>query len=189
MRYRSFYNLNIFFFFLHINNFFFLHYQAKSYSIKYSDNTLSIYGLTQNPNTKDYIMVLEDEYCEKCGNQYTQKQKFRKWCKQCQINGLKENFKYWTSENEKVDNFIKEMQLKINSCNDIVVEWIPYDHFDNIKKIGTGGFATVYLATWKDGLLQYNNYRKEYERFSNEWVALKCLHNSQNITNEFLNEV
>ena len=49
-----------------------------------------------------------------------------------------------------------------------------------------------YTAIWKDGLLKYNGSSKEYARdlyYSNYEVALKCLHNSQNITNEFLNEV
>ncbi|EXX71020.1 kinase-like domain-containing protein [Rhizophagus irregularis DAOM 181602=DAOM 197198] len=48
------------------------------------------------------------------------------------------------------------MQSKINTYNDIVFEWIPYNQFINIKEIGEGGFAKVYLAIWKDGPLQYN---------------------------------
>ena len=87
------------------------------------------------------------------------------------------------------------MQLKINNKNEIFFEWIPYNQFDNIVKIGDGGFATVYSAIWKDGPLYYNiNYidggkyiRKSDE--TNKKVALKCLHNSQNITDEFLSEV
>ena len=81
------------------------------------------------------------------------------------------------------------MQLKIDHSNDIVFEWIPYNQFSNIKVIGKGGFTTVYSAIWKDGLLKYHISNKEYTRNSNCEVALKCLHNSQNITNEFLNEV
>ena len=81
------------------------------------------------------------------------------------------------------------MQLKINRRSDIVFEWIPYNQFSNIKEIGRGGFATVYSAIWKDGPLKYNEDNEEYTRRSNYKVALKCLHNSQNITNKFLNEV
>ena len=47
----------------------------------------------------------------------------------------------------------------------------------------------VYSAIWTDGPLGYNGYSKKYTRNSDEKVALKCLYNSQNITNEFLNEV
>ena len=71
---------------------------------------------------------------------------------------------------------------------DIVFEWIPYNQFSNIKKIGRSSFATVYSATWKDGPLQYE-YKGKYIRkphYANYKVALK---RSQNIPNEFLNEV
>ena len=81
------------------------------------------------------------------------------------------------------------MQLKINQYNDIVFEWIPYDQFIDIKEIGRGGFATVYSAIWKDGPLEYNKGIKKYTRSSYKKVALKYLHNSKNISNEFLNEV
>ena len=81
------------------------------------------------------------------------------------------------------------MQLKINDVDDIVFEWTPYSQFSDIKEIGKGDFATVYSAIWKDGPLKYDYGNKEYTRIFNYKVALKCLHNSQNITNEFLNEV
>jgi hypothetical protein len=46
----------------------------------------------------------------------------------------------------------------------------------------------MYSAMWKDGPLYYH-YGK-YTRISNEGVALKCLHNSQDIMIEFvINEV
>ena len=81
------------------------------------------------------------------------------------------------------------MQLKISSHGDILFKWIPYNQFDNIVEIGKGDFATVYSAIWKDGPLNYNDYKAEYSRKSDKKVALKCLHNSQNIFSEFLNEV
>src|SRR5947207_569428 len=113
-----------------------------------------------------------------------------KWCKPCQIDNLKTT--NLTSRSEKIDNFIQKMQLKIDHSRDIVIEWIPYNQFSDIKEIGRGGFATVYSAFWKDGPLNHNRDNEEYTRNSNNSnykVALKCLHNSQNITNEFLNEV
>ncbi|GET60319.1 kinase-like domain-containing protein [Rhizophagus irregularis DAOM 181602=DAOM 197198] len=124
----------------------------------------------------------DDITCKNCGELYTDIH--HKWCKPCLINGLKQNFVNWTSGNEEIDNFIQITQLKIDNLEDTIVEWIPYDQFDNIKEIGKGEFATVYLAKWKDGPLLY-----QYERIPYKEVALKCLHNSQNITNEFLNEV
>ena len=145
-----------------------------------------MYGMSQNPDTKDYIMVFStDNYCEECDLVYTNIN--YKWCKSCQINNLK--FTNWASGNENIDDFIQEMQLKIDNSYYIVFEWIPYNQFSNIKEIGKGGFATVYSAIWKDGPLKHNKDNEEYTRNLNFKVALKCLHNSQNITNEFLNEV
>ena len=162
----------------------------KAYSIGW-DGILKVYGISQNPDTKEYIMVLQggfcERYCKKCCEEYTNVN--YNWCKTCQINNLKGNFTNWTSGNEKIDNFIQEMQLKINKRRDIVFEWIPYNQFSDIKEIGRGGFATIYSAIWKDGPLDYGYNTKEYTRVLNYKVALKCLHNSQNITSEFLNEV
>src|SRR5437762_1699938 len=91
--------------------------------------------------------------------------------------------------NIKIDKLIQEMHLKINSKNDIYFEWIPYNQFDNIEEISKGDYATIHSATWKNGPL-YNDYDKRYTKKSDKKVSLKFLHQkSQNITNEFLNEV
>ncbi|GBC09363.1 hypothetical protein RclHR1_00880017 [Rhizophagus clarus] len=148
---------------------------------------IKIYGISQDPYTKDYIVILQNGYCEKCGKMYVNMKD--KWCNPCQINNLKQNFTNWTTENEKIDEFIQSMQLGIKNCDDIVVEWIPYNKFNDIKEIGKGGFATVNLAIWTDGPLKYENKKKKWERIPNEKVALKRLYNSQNINSEFLNEV
>ncbi|EXX70648.1 hypothetical protein RirG_085530 [Rhizophagus irregularis DAOM 197198w] len=128
-----------------------------------NSNTLLIYGISQNPYTKDYIIVIQDEYCEKYGEEYMIFMYCwnKKWCKPCQIDNLKKNFINWTSGNEKVDNFIQEFQLKINHYNDIIVEWIPYNQFDNIKEIGKNDLFTIYSAIWKNGQLNYDKNKKE----------------------------
>ncbi|CAB5363452.1 unnamed protein product [Rhizophagus irregularis] len=156
--------------------------------VKGYDDITEIYGISKNPNTNEYIIVFKDGYyCKNCGKIYTDIG--FDWCKSCHINTLKQNFVNWTSGNEKIDNFIQKTQLKINSHHDTIVEWIPYDQFNNIKEIGKGGFATVYFAIWKDGPLEYQFGENKHVKTPNKEVALKCLYNSQNITNEFLNEV
>ncbi|PKY28680.1 hypothetical protein RhiirB3_444964 [Rhizophagus irregularis] len=83
--------------------------------------------------------------CGKCGKKYTDMT--NKWCKSCQINHLKNNFTNWTSKNEKIDNFIQKIQLKINNYNDIIFEWIPYDQFtDKSDKYD-------FIEIWKNGPL------------------------------------
>jgi hypothetical protein len=74
------------------------------------------------------------------------------------------------------------MQLKIEINNNIVVKWIPYNQFNNVKKVGKNGFAT---ALWKDGLLIYNKIKMKHERIPNIEVTLKC----SNVISNLLNEV
>ncbi|EXX53831.1 Bck1p [Rhizophagus irregularis DAOM 197198w] len=142
------------------------------------------YGISQNPVTKVYILVFNDkyfdEYCEKCGNEYY----YRKCCKQCEINHLKNNFTNWTSGNEKIDNFIQKMQLKINSYEDKIFEWIPYNEIVIIKEL-----ENYTLAMWEKGPLYYNTDDEKLVRKSCKKVYLKYLYNSQEITDEFFNEV
>ncbi|GBB98102.1 hypothetical protein RclHR1_03140001, partial [Rhizophagus clarus] len=140
-------------------------------------------GISQNPDTKDYFLILKYHaqyfgyFCRNCDKKYPNQG----------YNWLKENFTNWITGNEKIDNLIKEMQLKIDDHRDIIFEWIPYNQFNNIKEIGKGGFSTVYSAEWKDGPLYWN--KNEYVRDSNKTIALKNLVNSHNVTDRFLNEV
>jgi hypothetical protein len=119
-----------------------------------------LYGISQNPDTGDYILV--QNYLAN-----------------------------WTSGNEKIDEFIQEKQLKTNSYsyNDVVLEWIPYNQFNEIKESGKNGLITVYLAIWKDGPLYKKDEWSNYTRDSNKKVALKCVHNSQESINSLINEV
>ncbi|GBC05106.1 hypothetical protein RclHR1_06030006 [Rhizophagus clarus] len=128
--------------------------EANKYSTEIFEKAVcNVYGISQDPNTNNYILV------------------------------------FASTGNEIIDNFIQEMQLKINDYDDIVFEWVPYNQFNNIKEIGKGGFSTVYSANWKDGPLEYDANKKLYKRNSNKVVALKCLYNSQDINNTFLHEV
>jgi ATP-dependent exoDNAse (exonuclease V) alpha subunit len=144
-----------------------------------------MYGISQNPDTKDYIIVFENSYCKECGEKYI----LHKWCKPCQINNLKQNFANWTSGNKEIDNFIQETQLKINTKDDIIVEWLPYDQFNNIKNIDKGSFSTDYSAIWKNGPLEYNFEERKYKRMPNKEITLKYLNNYQNDIGVFLNKV
>ncbi|CAB5369247.1 unnamed protein product [Rhizophagus irregularis] len=143
-----------------------------------------IYGISQDPNTKDYLMAFQDVYCEKCNEKYTNIS--CRWCKTCQIKDL---FKR-TSGNKKIDNFIRKMRMEINDPLDFIFEWIPYNQFNDIKEVSKNKFSKVYSAKWLDGPLYWgiiwNN--KKYIRESDKEVVLKCSYNLQNI-DEFLNKV
>ncbi|GBC11207.2 kinase-like domain-containing protein [Rhizophagus irregularis DAOM 181602=DAOM 197198] len=128
--------------------------EVKKYSTKRFNRVIwDVYGLSQNPNTNNYILVLE-----------------------------------WASGNEKIDDFIQEMQLKRNSHNDIIFEWIPHDQLDEIEEIGKSPI-TVHSAIWNNGPLFYSNLDKRYMRESNTNVALKHLHSSQNSIEILISEL
>jgi hypothetical protein len=133
-------------------------FQAKKYS---TDNEFfTLYGISQNPDTNDYILV--------------------------QNNTI--NLINWISGNEKIDELIQEKQLKINK-NDVIFEWISYNQFNKIEKTGSNYNMTVYSAIWKDGPLQYYEYNDNYRRNPNKKIALKYLHTSKNPIEFVISEV
>ncbi|CAB5321526.1 unnamed protein product [Rhizophagus irregularis] len=151
------------------------------------NNYNDICGISQNPNTNDYILVFQnDQYCNRCCKPYSNLEK--KWCKLCQINYIQNNLTNW-SGNQKIDDFIQEMHLRIDSYDNIIFEWIPYNQFGYIEEVGKGGFAKIYSAIWNDGPLKCNYNKKIFKKDNYKEVALKCIVNSHNITDEFLNEI
>ncbi|EXX61000.1 hypothetical protein RirG_174750 [Rhizophagus irregularis DAOM 197198w] len=125
-----------------------------------------------------------EKCCAECGTIYTNIQ--YKWCKPCQTNHLKNNFVNWTSGDKTIDHFIQETQLKIDPT-DLVFEWIPYDQFNDVEKIGEDNFAAVYLAKWEDGPLIWNSVK--YTRDSSKAITLIRIYNSQIMVDDFLNKV
>jgi hypothetical protein len=109
----------------------------------------------------------DDKVCIYCGNFYTSSE--IKWCKPCQLNNLRQNFKNWTSGNGKIDELIQEMQLNIKYWDNIMVEWIPYSQLNNIKEIIKDDFTVLYSAIWMDGPLEYDT---DWKRVPNKEVQL-----------------
>ncbi|CAB4441674.1 unnamed protein product [Rhizophagus irregularis] len=159
--------------------------KVKKYSINYLDSNIKLYGMSQMTTTKDYVLVFEskyhDKYCVNCDKLYIDNYK---WCKLCQVDYLTKNFMDLNIGNERIVDLIKEMQLKVNYPTDIVFEWILFNQFSNIRKVGKDEHITVYSATWKDGPLKYNTDKRKYVRYPNQVFALICLNSSQNITNK-----
>ncbi|UZO13047.1 uncharacterized protein OCT59_004553 [Rhizophagus irregularis] len=88
------------------------------------------------------------------------------------------DFDYWelTEEQESlIDKLITDKELKER-----------YKNYGLCKE-SKGGFGTTFEAVWKDG--PWHGYLDELEREGATEVALKCLHNSQDITADFLKEI
>ncbi|GBC23769.2 kinase-like domain-containing protein [Rhizophagus irregularis DAOM 181602=DAOM 197198] len=95
---------------------------------------LEVFGITQDPKTKNYIMVLNDK-CEKCN-------------RICRAKYFQQNFKNWSSGNNDIDEFIQETQLSNCYANN-ALEWIPFDRFYDIKYIAKGGLNNSKNVTLK----------------------------------------
>jgi hypothetical protein len=134
------------------------------------------YGITQDLETKIYIMVLNKK-CKECN--YI-----------CNAIHFQQNFVNWTSDSDNIDEFIQDTQLSAHKTNEIpnALEWIPYDRFYGIKCIVE---KKVYRATWIDGEISYWNSKNQNWMRKNQdmSVILKKLNNPKNITLEFMNEV
>jgi hypothetical protein len=124
------------------------------------------------------MVVCDINECEKCN--YA-----------CNSIYFQQQFINWASGNNDIDKFIQSTQLSAHDDVKKVIEWIPYNRFNDIKYIAKGGFGKVYVANWIDGCIDNwdddNQYWKRKDL--NKFVALKSLNNSKNVTLEFMNEV
>ncbi|EXX51419.1 Ypk2p [Rhizophagus irregularis DAOM 197198w] len=136
-----------------------------------------LYGITQDPETKNYMMALNNK-CKKCN-------------KICNAIFFQQKFIDWTSGNDDIDKFIQYTQLSTHKDVKEALEWIPYDRLYDIIYIAKGGFGKVYRANWIDGYItKWDSENQNWERYNeNKFIALKSLDNSKNVTLEFMNEI
>ena len=109
------------------------------------------------------------------------------WCKTAV---LKENFRNWTSGESKMYEFIRHTQLNADKNIDYL-EWIDFNQSNLVKNINErGAFSSIYSAIWMEGPRW--NLDEEAEIWSRSGptkVILKRLDNSQNMSQEFVNQV
>ncbi|RGB42332.1 hypothetical protein C1646_662318 [Rhizophagus diaphanus] len=136
-----------------------------------------LYGITQDPESKNYMMVLNDE-CNKC--YYA-----------CNAPIFQNNFKNWSSGNNDIDKLIQDTQLSAHENAGNALEWIPYDKLHNIKHIAKDEFGKIYEANWIDGLIdKWDDENQNWKRYNqNMFVNLKILNTPENLTLEFINKI
>ncbi|CAB4407339.1 unnamed protein product [Rhizophagus irregularis] len=145
-------------------------------------NCKDCYNKETDPNEKIRMRLGS---CKECH----QVNKYSFGCLSCIVKHFKKDFDKWTSGNEAIDKLILENQLSFNNYNDLL-EWIPYNKFESIKYIAEGGFAKVYSAEWIDGRIKrWNPLSNSWERSGKIKIALKILNDSENISENFLNEI
>ncbi|PKC50048.1 hypothetical protein RhiirA1_487558 [Rhizophagus irregularis] len=89
-----------------------------------------------------------------------------------------------------IDEFIQYTQLKANDSTDYL-EWIEFDQFDLIENTNKrGAFSSIYSAIWMEGpTWNLDEEAKVWTRNGPINVILKRLDNSQNINQDFVNQV
>ncbi|EXX53985.1 Dbf20p [Rhizophagus irregularis DAOM 197198w] len=144
----------------------------------------------ENSNKDSNLENISQKNCSYCNKPFTKEL----WCKECDPFRMIEG---WTSRNNDIDKFIKDIIYDARKSNGRfydfkILEWVPFDRFEDLKQIGEGGFAKVYSATWIDGKVKYFKQddgswkKRESESIK---VALKRLNGSQNMSAEYLNEL
>ncbi|GBC07325.1 hypothetical protein RclHR1_00740008 [Rhizophagus clarus] len=110
------------------------------------------------------------------------------WCISCERIFMKEKFPYWSSENKDIDKLIRYTQLNASQACDYL-EWIPFEAFEMVGYIGSGGLSCIYSALWMEGPRQnWNNITQEWTRTGPIKVALKRLNNSLNISSSYVDQ-
>ena len=128
--------------------------------------------------------------CKECCQPNTGTYSHYGWWQSCNSKHFQQDFNKWTSGNKEIDEFIQKFQLNATRCEE-VLEWIPYEKFNDIKYLAKGGFGTVHKAKWIDGrIYRWDIDQNKWHRYGDgEYIVLKCLNNSQNLTTDFLQEV
>ena len=111
------------------------------------------------------------------------------YCEHCVRNYLKAKFSTWTSGNNDIDNLIQKCQLETIKPN-MIIEWIPYNHLQNIKYLTKGGCSEIYTANWVNGRNEeWDSKNQQLKRFGGQVVILKRLENVENADRSWFEEV
>src|SRR6266511_317074 len=127
----------------------------------------------------------ERKECNKCKlTRYSEK-----YCENCISLRLQELFNTWTSGNDIIDEFIQKCQ-KLSSLPKYIMEWVPFDRFENVKYLTKGGFGSIYTATWTKGrIFDYDENKKEFTYLGPQGVVLKVLDDTNEPGKNFFDEV
>ncbi|RHZ45373.1 hypothetical protein Glove_680g81 [Diversispora epigaea] len=135
--------------------------------------------------TKHLVLLKMEYFCPECHKPCIDNE----WCKDCNSKRLREEFKNWASGNSSIDELIQNTQLAAEASNQ-KLEWIPYNEFTEVGFLSKGGFGTVYKAFWKNGYINTFDIKEgTWKRMPNEYVVLKSLNDSKDITLGFFDEI
>ncbi|PKB93359.1 hypothetical protein RhiirA5_441500, partial [Rhizophagus irregularis] len=116
----------------------------------------------------------DEEICEICN--YT-----------CYTKRFQQNFINWSSNNDDIDNFIKNTQLSAHGDVKKALEWIPYYKFYDIEDIT----KDRYYANWIDGnMIDWDSENQNWKREGRHMIVeLKKLNDPKSIEQEAMDEM
>src|SRR5687767_7831268 len=149
----------------------------KSYAIKLLNENFDHFKVLDNEGTK--------RICENCQDECLA----TLYCEHCVRNYLKAKFSNWTSGNNDIDNLIQKCQLETIKPS-MIIEWIPYNHLQNIKYLTKGGCSEIYTAGWVNGRYEeWDSKNQQLKRLGAHYVILKKLENVENANRSWFEEV
>ncbi|GES75236.1 kinase-like domain-containing protein [Rhizophagus clarus] len=142
------------------------------------------------PNKKELKKEVATLYgtCIEC----KQPRRHYQWCQPCERKQCVENFKNWTSGDERIDKFLQDAQF-CSTRPQTYLEWIPFDKLGNINVLNTNSgnkTSTVYSAIWKDGpRIMWDQRNEKYERAETKVTIVNKDGDDNDQINEILNEL
>ncbi|CAJ0745608.1 3111_t:CDS:2 [Entrophospora sp. SA101] len=115
-----------------------LNSKEKSAALIQLNHLVDVYKVSFKDGSKRFCDQCEKwcysiEYCELCIRQHLEKQ-----------------FMSWTSGNQGIDELIRKCQLNTLVPYGIV-EWIPYENFNNVQFKSKNFYSTIFNAVWSQG--------------------------------------
>ncbi|CAJ0832607.1 20647_t:CDS:2 [Entrophospora sp. SA101] len=136
-----------------------------------------------NTSLQNQIIELKAEL-EKITRPSNQYIKGRQWCKTCDPERLVES---WNIENNRISECILNNVKKANHYDDPFLEYIPYENFEIIKRIGEGSYGVVYHAKWHNGLRYCEGGARCKKKVAD--VAIKEIKSGYDVTLDFISMV
>jgi hypothetical protein len=150
----------------------------KSYAIKLINKKIDKCKVREGKGTR--------RICEDCQSECLA----TLYCEYCVRNYLKIRFSNWTSENDNIDNLIRECQMETLKPDNIV-EWIPYDNLQSIDYFNEIDCSKIHKTIWIDGCYdEWDPKEKQLKRIG--WkpdVVLKRLENVEKASKYWIDEV
>ncbi|POG78979.1 kinase-like domain-containing protein [Rhizophagus irregularis DAOM 181602=DAOM 197198] len=147
----------------------------RSHAIKLINKKIDKYKVRENKGTR--------RTCEICQGKCLA----TLYCEYCVRNYLIAQFSNWTSENDNIDNLIRECQMETLKPDNII-EWIPYNNLRSINYLTD--CSKIYKAIWIDGYYdEWDSKENQLKRIGySPDVVLKKLENVEKANKNWIDE-